>query len=717
MYSQVSGNVGIGTPTPTYKLQVAGTTRLNSLNINGNYTLPTTDGGAGFVLRTDGFGNVSWSNPTAIGDITSVIAGDGLINGGTSGDVTLDVNPGDGIQIVGDQVWVNPSALDNPTNGLSVVSDDFVVNVDNTTLGLNGDVLRVAPNGISSSQIADGSITSIDVANNTLTAADIATGAITSDEILDGTILSIDVANNTLTADDIATGAITTDEILDGTIQSIDVANNSLTAIDIATGAVTTDEIADETILPEDVDPSAGAENQVLSIVGGSVTWSNPATLNATLQDGDADTYIRVDNGADDDHIRFFNQNTEHMTIDVTGEVGIGTNTPERDLHVVAAAGGQILASRGDANTNTGETLGELMFDSEDDTNPSTADASAVIRGIAAENHGNSNKGGHLAFLTKNNTALSGTPATERMRITSAGNVGIGEDVPTAPLQVAAGGGANGTFSVGRVNGMPSIKSSTDGSGHLIMDSRGAYVSLNHYVNEHTVIGNGGGNLGVGVTGPTQRLHVAGGARITSLSGTGNRKVYADANGTLVVDDGTTDAPGNSSITTTNSTNAQDVAFNSGGVTVSNTSRDVVMDGAGQILVVVNLTATPETVTYFQGSTGSSGSSGFRVELQRRQNGGGPWTTVQRGSAMCGFQVTDHDYQINNGNQAQGGQNADGLNGDRFGFPANVSISYVDNITGAATVNYRVRFIPTGINKNSGVYRIYDRSISTVPFR
>jgi hypothetical protein len=359
--------------------------------------------GNNYVLTTDGSGNVSWATQNSF---NSAQAGDGLIADG----------------------------------------NEIDANVDNSTIEISADQLRVKAEGITANEIAtgavttdeilDGTIQSVDVANNTLTAADIATGAITTDEILDGTILSVDVANNTLTADDIATGAVTSDEILNGTIQSIDVANNSLTADDLATGAVTTDEILNGTILPIDVS-SPGGPNLVLSTNASNVVgWNDPNSLVNTLEDGDSDTYISVDNGSDDDNIRFFNQTAENMTIDATGEVGIGTNTPERDLHVVAATGGQILASRGDANTNTGETLGELMFDSEDDTDPSTTDASAVIRGIAAENHGNSNKGGHLAFLTKNNTALSSAPATERMRITSTGNVGIGTNIPSAKLDV-----------------------------------------------------------------------------------------------------------------------------------------------------------------------------------------------------------------------------------------------------------------------------------------
>ncbi|RKZ29752.1 hypothetical protein DRQ33_08525 [bacterium] len=54
------GNVGIGTTSPSYKLDVSGTGRFTGALTIGAYTLPNTDGTSGYVLKTDGAGNVSW---------------------------------------------------------------------------------------------------------------------------------------------------------------------------------------------------------------------------------------------------------------------------------------------------------------------------------------------------------------------------------------------------------------------------------------------------------------------------------------------------------------------------------------------------------------------------------------------------------------------------------------------------------------------------------
>ena len=61
-FSNLSGNVGIGTTSPTKKLEVAGTTKTDSLHATN---LKLTNGAVNnYILRTDSNGNASWQNPT-----------------------------------------------------------------------------------------------------------------------------------------------------------------------------------------------------------------------------------------------------------------------------------------------------------------------------------------------------------------------------------------------------------------------------------------------------------------------------------------------------------------------------------------------------------------------------------------------------------------------------------------------------------------------------
>jgi len=60
-----SGNVGVGTNTPSELLDVAGNATVDQLNINNAYTLPTSDGTTSQVLTTNGSGTVNWATVSA----------------------------------------------------------------------------------------------------------------------------------------------------------------------------------------------------------------------------------------------------------------------------------------------------------------------------------------------------------------------------------------------------------------------------------------------------------------------------------------------------------------------------------------------------------------------------------------------------------------------------------------------------------------------------
>ena len=105
------------------------------------------------------------------------------------------------------------------------------------------------------------------------------------------------------------------------------------------------------------------------------------------------------------------------------GNVGIGTNAPKAGLQVFNDRGAIISSA-----TATGERTAILRLGT-----PYTQDHDAYCAKITSTNNQSSNYNSDLRFYT----SIGDYPfATERMRITSAGNVGIGVTSPTSTLHV-----------------------------------------------------------------------------------------------------------------------------------------------------------------------------------------------------------------------------------------------------------------------------------------
>ena len=126
----------------------------NTQTWNANVTIATTAGlianggigAAGQVLHSNGT-SVYWSNTLA--DITSVVAGDGLTGGGTTGDVTLNVIAGNGISVSADAVTINPGST---------------LTVNSTGVHVNS-ALSITDLSLSGNLTVSGTLTTIDTTN------------------------------------------------------------------------------------------------------------------------------------------------------------------------------------------------------------------------------------------------------------------------------------------------------------------------------------------------------------------------------------------------------------------------------------------------------------------------------------------------------------------------------------------------------------------------
>lgn len=219
------------------------------------------------------------------------------------------------------------------------------------------------------------------------------------------------------------------------------------------------------------------------------------------------------------DQVAVATNGTGRLFIDSSGQVGIGTSSPGASLDVV---GNIELGTKG-ASNNT------VFFDITSDTTY-TDYGFRLIRGGAANGNTqlisrgtgalelNCVDGGYLGFSTSNN---------ERLRITSAGLVGIGTSSPAAALDIGVTGGmARAGGSSG--NNLIQVYSGAGGLGMWAGGTTRFYTTSNMTFSVNSTIGTSiptgyldaltitsAGNVGIGTASPSSTLHVVGSQFLT----------------------------------------------------------------------------------------------------------------------------------------------------------------------------------------------------------
>src|SRR3989339_515361 len=232
--------------------------------------------------------------------------------------------------------------------------------------------------------------------------------------------------------------------------------------------------------------------------IQGGACLSSAGTGSGTISGSGTSNYVPLWNGTS-------SINNSNIYQGASGNIGIGTTGPTSKLGVKDTATDGALTStlrlwQEGSGSGTGASI-ELGFA---DNSLSSASIGGFYDGA----------GRGLSF----NTALSGVALSEKMRITSAGYVGIGTTTPQQKLHVNGSILANGTINATTdlcIQGGACLSSVSASAGGWT--KTGTQVALTTATDNVSIgstdffVDNSKGYVGIGTTSPTQLLHVNGG--------------------------------------------------------------------------------------------------------------------------------------------------------------------------------------------------------------
>jgi hypothetical protein len=223
-------------------------------------------------------------------------------------------------------------------------------------------------------------------------------------------------------------------------------------------------------------------------------------------------------------------------TLNTTGNVGIGNDSPSAPLHIKKSI----------SSTYTGGNTGIVnsLFNITNTLSTSTVNAQANIQlgiydgtynrvtGIAAVAESATNRKASLVFWTDDENTR-----TEKLRITGDGNVGIGTDDPDSPLVVNSSSGGNTFKLLGRsADNISSLTFSNAGNtASNYIQGNSSFIRARadggfHFRKGGTPVTTDTGaftvnglNVGIGVTSPSNKLEVDGTIAFTKNGTSGNR--------------------------------------------------------------------------------------------------------------------------------------------------------------------------------------------------
>ncbi|GEM_PF-3403682 len=323
------------------------------------------------------------------------------------------------------------------------------------------------------------------------------------------------------TANSVAPGAVSGESIANGTISAVDIDATSVGLWSASGGdvhrtsgnvGIGTDTPAAKLHVRKASSGKAlhGSADLIVEDVGHAVIQLNSAgSAGGGIYFGSAsdggDAAMRYSTSRD---LVFDTDATTRVMIKRSGNVGIGTTSPERRVHIHDGASG---------NPNMIEA--DLVVEDNEDAVVQLNSSDGELAGIAFGRNAHSNHG-RIFYNASNNLEFWTGGGIPRMEITSGGLVGIGTTSPNTALHVKS-------------DGVPTVIDSANGNTYKIQFSDdgvtrgfiGARTTVAFEVASSTasrlLTVADDGDVGIGTFAPTAKLDVVGTVKATSFSGDG----------------------------------------------------------------------------------------------------------------------------------------------------------------------------------------------------
>jgi len=629
-----TGNVGIGTTTPSTLLDVTGAMsghsvhardlvtasggiiieEGNTLRINGvTYTFPPSDGvSSGWVLKTNAAGTLSWAAETS--SVSQTEADDRYVN--TSGDTMTGNLVLQGKSLTATGVYVTGTLASSGT-----LTVEGIAQFDTTVTITEG---ALTDSTIVSADIKDGEVGAGDIGANAVQLSELDVSDVSDDiagdiaegELADSIIVSADIKDGEVKVADLESADFG-DWTCDGSTCVLD--NPGVTE---TTGDARYVEVAGDTMTGDLVIQSANLTATGVIVTGNATVSGSLSVDGASSIQNNLDvvgtmsgTSLQV-TGTGATPIIYTDQ--------TTGRVGIGTATPSQLLDV--------------STTNTAIKFGNVGFLTSSANTVSDISTNAYYNGSDWIATGN-NKGWRMQINSDSNdpyiawlySSQTGGARTwsEKMRVNNSGNVGIGDTGPDATLEISEEGTTPFMISNG---------DSGDGNFMIVTTT---------------------GDIGIGDKTPQTKLDVAGGITGATLEVTG-----AATFGSTVSLGGVTytfppsDGVSSGWVLKTDSAGTLSWAASSGGVSQSeadaryvNVSGDtmtgnLVLQGKDLTAsgVIVTENATVSGALSVDGNVSAQGSlSGASLHVSRATTTSGTVKVQNSTDSTTSFQVKDAD--------------------------------------------------------------------------